>query len=106
MTAHFTRKILAAALIASAGVVGSAGVAQAKPVKQLDAYNACYAQLKPKEGSTAASFDCCVVAGGAWKGGTYPEGYCELKNAPVPASGSQPGRVPARMPDQTELNVA
>jgi hypothetical protein len=85
----FARRFAAATLIASAGALGFTTAAQAQPVKQIDAYNACYKQLKPQEGGTAASFDCCVVAGGTWTGGTYPAGWCVLKNAPAPDSGAR-----------------
>ena len=87
-TTTFTRRFAAAALIVSAGALGFATEAQAKPVKQIDAYNNCMKSLRPREGSTAAQFDCCVVAGGTWTGGNYPDGWCVLKNAPVPDTGS------------------
>lgn len=87
-TNAFTRRFIAATLMVSAGALGLATSAQAEPVKQIDAYNSCYKSLKPREGGTAASFDCCVVAGGTWTGGTYPAGWCVLKNAPVPRTGT------------------
>jgi hypothetical protein len=76
-------------LIFSASALGFATTAQAEPIRQIDAYNSCFKQAKPREGGTAASFDCCVVAGGTWTGGTNPAGFCELKNVPVP----RPGRL-------------
>lgn len=88
-TSTIGRRFAAATLIVSAAALGFATTAEAKPVMQIDAYNACMKNLKPREGGTAASFDCCVVAGGTWKGGTYPEGYCNLKNAPVPDTGTK-----------------
>ena len=108
MTA-FARRLATATLIAAAGALGAFGAAteaQAQPIKQIDAYNTCYKQSKPREGSTAASFDCCVVAGGTWNGGTYPEGFCELKNAPVPRTGGNTTLTPAQPLDPTRASTA
>jgi hypothetical protein len=44
-------------LIFSASALGFATTAQAEPIKQIDAYNSCFKQAKPREGGTAASFD-------------------------------------------------
>lgn len=107
MTA-FARRLASATLIVAAGALGAFGAAteaQAQPVKQIDAYNTCYKQLKPREGSTAASFDCCVVAGGTWTGGTYPEGWCVLKNAPVPDTGGSSILTPAQPLDPTRVST-
>ena len=100
----FAHKFAAATLIVSASALGFATAAQAQPVKQIDAYNACYKKLKPQEGGTAASFDCFVVAGGTWTGGTYPDGFCELKNAPAPDSGAS-RLLPSREIDPSRLTV-
>jgi hypothetical protein len=106
MNTTFARRSAAAALIVSAGALGFATTAHAEQVKQIDAYNSCFKQSKPREGTTAASFDCCVVAGGTWTGGTYPEGWCVLKNAPVPDTGGGATRVPAHQFDPTRLGTA
>jgi hypothetical protein len=106
MITNFARRSAAAALIVSATTLGFATAAHAEQVKQIDAYNSCYKQSKPREGSTAASFDCCVVAGGTWTGGTYPAGWCVLKNAPVPDTGGAPTRVSTRELDPTRQATA
>jgi hypothetical protein len=101
-TTIFARRFAAAALIVSAGALGFAAEAQAKPVMQIDTYNTCMKSLKPREGTTAASFDCCVVAGGTWTGGTYPAGWCVLKNAPVSDTGTRT-LLPSREIDPSQL---
>lgn len=103
-TTAFARRFAAAALLVSVSALGLATAAQAQTVKQIDAYNSCYKKLKPQEGGTAASFDCCVVAGGTWTGGTYPDGFCELKNAPAPDSGAS-RLLPSRETDPSRLAV-
>ena len=105
MTNTVARRFTSATLIVAAGLLGFATTAQAKPVKQIDAYNACHKQSTPREGSTAASFDCCVVAGGTWTGGTYPSGWCVLKNAPVPDTGSTT-LAPSQQLDPTRASTA
>jgi len=60
------------ALIVSAAL-GFAAEAQARPVMQIDAYNTCMKSLKPREGTTAASFDCRVVAGARGPGESIPK---------------------------------
>jgi hypothetical protein len=105
-TTTFARRFTAAALIVSASAIGFATTAQAEPIKQIDAYNSCFKQAKPREGGTAASFDCCVVAGGRWTGGTYPEGFCVLKNAPVPRPGGTTTLTPAHQVDPTRVATA
>jgi hypothetical protein len=105
VTTSFARRSAAAALIVFAGALGFATTAHAEQVKQIDAYNSCYKQSKPREGSTAASFDCCIVAGGTWTGGTYPEGWCVLKNAPVPHPGGSTTLTPAQPLDPTRAST-
>jgi len=72
-TTTFARRLAATALIVSAGALGFTTTAQAKPVMQIDAYNTCMKSLKPREGTTAASFDCCVVAGARGPGESIPK---------------------------------
>jgi hypothetical protein len=50
-TTTFARRLAATALIVSAGALGFATTAQAKPVMQIDAYNTCMKSLKPREGA-------------------------------------------------------
>jgi hypothetical protein len=85
----------AARVIVATGAVaawlGVAASATAEPSSTDTApYNACVKNAKANGSTTvAARFDCCLIVGWNWVGGTYPAGWCvspafDTKSTPPP----------------------
>jgi hypothetical protein len=88
-----TATVVLAAGAVGAGALGFAITATAEPTSTDTApYNACLKFHKANGATTTeARFDCCVIVGWNWVGGTYPAGYCvspafDTRPAPTPPS--------------------